>query len=303
MAETQNIYLSSGAITAQNIDELIERCLVAGVHRIELASGLACDIVGLECLEAAKEAHDFSYLIHNYFPAPRDPFVLNLASLDPDTLARSKAHCLNAIDWCCRLGSPFFSVHSGFALPVEAGDLGNPAAWRARAEGMVIDLDASREVFAATVREIADYAAAHGVRLLLENNVVSPELTCDSLVCHGLLLSEGHEVAEFLHNLDHHNVGLLVDVGHTKVSGTALGFELEIFMDAVAEYIDAFHLSDNDGQADTNQMFEADAWFAPYLHAIPDATYVIEVYRLSEEQIRRQHAVLEDMLVRRATMC
>jgi sugar phosphate isomerase/epimerase len=137
------------------------------------------------------------------------------------------------------------------------------------------------------VRVLADYGAARGVRLLLENNVVAPRLF-KARGSNPLLLCDADEVLAFFAALGHPNVGLLVDVGHAKVSASALGFDPVAFVERAAPLIEAFHLSDNDGQEDQNLPFSAGSWFAPLIRGIPGATLVIEAYRLDPETMRRQ---------------
>jgi len=45
-----------------------------------------------------------NYLIHNYFPPPSKPFVLNLASLDDKLYKQSIDLCINAIKLSKNLG-------------------------------------------------------------------------------------------------------------------------------------------------------------------------------------------------------
>jgi sugar phosphate isomerase/epimerase len=82
------------------------------------------------------------------------------------------------------------------------------------------------------------------------------------------------------------SLGLLVDVGHLKVTANALGFSRHEFLDTVGGHVVAFHLSDNDGMDDQNLPFGDDAWFLPRLNEFPKATMILEAYRLDHEQIR-----------------
>ena len=136
------------------------------------------------------------------------------------------------------------------------------------------------------------------MKLLLENNVVSPTITSARNKDHGLLLSDAKEIKSFFTRLKHPNLGLLLDVGHAKVSATALGFNKEDFLEEIAEFVDAFHLSENDGYSDSNELFNHDAWFSEYLSYFPEAVFIIEVYRISQMQIRNQYQILNEILAK-----
>jgi sugar phosphate isomerase/epimerase len=233
--------------------------------------------------------------VHNYFPPPETPFVLNIAARDEDGRTRTRALCRTAIALAGELGAPFYSVHAGFAAALKPEQLGRPADQAAALTAEDIDRDAAYAAMVETVRELADFAAGKGVGLLVENNVISP-LYLEKMPINPLLLTRPDELDRFFGDVGHDNIGLLLDVGHAKVSGTAEGFAPEAFVEAAAPYLRAWHLSDNDGRADSNQPFDGNAWFMPFLKDFPGAEVVIEVYRMDAKTMRRQHGVVESAI-------
>lgn len=71
---------------------------------------------------------------------------------------------------------------------------------------------------------------------------------------------------------------------------------MEEFIESVAPYVEAFHLSDNDGQKDQNRPFDETAWFCPVLRDFSNLPCVIEVYSLSPDEIEKQVGILETVL-------
>ncbi len=142
-----------------------------------------------------------------------------------------------------------------------------------------------------SVREVADYAAAKRKSLLLENNVISPVYLAKA-PANPLLMTDAREIVRFMKEVDKPNVGFLIDTGHTKVSGTALGYDPHAFMDAVAPYVRALHLSDNDGREDQNLPFDETAWFYPRLREFRHVPWVLEAYRLEDGTMKQQVAML-----------
>jgi sugar phosphate isomerase/epimerase len=279
-----DVYLSCGAFRTRELGAIVEECRRERLTHLELSSGVAW---APDLLAPVRAERGLTYLVHNYFPTPREPFVLNLAAADPAGLAASLDLGRRAIDLARELGAPFYSVHAGFALNLGPEDLGKPDVQAKIGAERLIPRERALATFAESVRTLADYGSARGVRLLLENNVVAPKLYRARGV-NPLLLCDGDEVAAFFKALGHPNVGLLVDVGHAKVSGTALGFAPRAFVERVAPLIEAFHLSDNDGIEDRNEAFGRDAWFAPLLADFDRATFVIEAYRLEPRVMREQ---------------
>jgi sugar phosphate isomerase/epimerase len=280
-----SVYLSSGAFKAPDLATLLKQATDWGLKRIELSSGVRYSPTLLETLE--QNAANFDFLVHNYFPPPEDPFVLNLGSEDDEILARSIDHCRRAIDLSRALGAGFYSVHSGFAMRLRPDDLGRPEVQGAAIMSQSVAYETAYARFVESVSELCRYADECRLDFLIENNVLAPVLA-RSAQGRPLLMVESDEINRFFSDVDHPRLGLLMDTGHTKVSATALSYSPQAFIEDLAPHIRAFHLSDNDGQEDQNLPFASDAWFAPYLHQFPDAPLVVEVYRLEQDQMHQQ---------------
>lgn len=287
------VYLSTGAFRCQSLGEIVEFSLEHGIDHIELSSGVSYRPNLLEPVRATNGT--IHYLVHNYFPPPEDPFVLNLAASDTQILRRSRDLCQIAIDLTAKLGAPFYSVHSGFAFQLSPNLLGDPSAQAHLPNSRYVSYDVAYSIFVESVTILTEYARSKGVRLLIENNVVSPLY----LAKHGnnaLLMASADEIIRLIQDVNDPNLGVLVDVGHLKVTATALGFQREQFVEIVAPYIGAFHLSDNDGYTDQNLPFDETTWFCPLLRESCEVPIVIEAYELSWQQMQRQYEVLYAVL-------
>lgn len=287
------VYWSTGAFRQPTLAHIIEFSLAHGICHIELSSGVEYQPDLLDPVRAS--LGDIHYLVHNYFPPPADPFVLNLAASDRQMLQRSLDLCRTAIDLSAELGAPFYSVHSGFAFRLTPDLLGDPVAQSRVPKSEQIPYEVAYGIFAESVATLADYASSKGLRLLIENNVVSPLY----LQRHGenaLLMASAVEIDRFMQDMGHPALGILVDTGHVKVTSAVCGFQREKFLETLAPYIGAFHLSDNDGVRDQNLPFDEGAWFCAFLRDFPGIPVVVEAYGLSWEQMQHQSRVLEAVL-------
>ncbi len=284
------LYVSSGAFQSRTVAAVVDDALRLGITHVELSSGLA-HAPALEQDIRRGMTLGLSFLVHNYFPAPADPMVLNLTAADPADLAWSIAHCKRAIDLSEAVGGGFYSLHSGYVAALKAHQLGKPDEQAEAFKHAAIDRDAAYALMIRSVREVADYAAAKRKSLLLENNVISPVYLAKA-PANPLLMTDAREIVRFMKEVDKPNVGFLIDTGHTKVSGTALGYDPHAFMDAVAPYVRALHLSDNDGREDQNLPFDETAWFYPRLREFRHVPWVLEAYRLEDGTMKQQVAML-----------
>lgn len=247
------VYASTAGIARhfRTLPELLASLTGAGIDRIEL--GWAPPHSGLE-LPQGLAAFPARWLVHNYFPAPTRPFVLNLASQDIVTLERSREFCRQAIRLSADLGAPFYSVHCGFLAEFEPGSLGRKLEY-----AEICDYERGYATFRTSLQLLLLEAKAVGIRLLVEPNVVAPFnlINGRNLL---LMLAEPREFTRLLTDLPDTFFGVLLDLGHLKVTATTLGFDMLEFITAVAPAIGAFHVHDNDGTNDQHQPVSADSW-------------------------------------------
>ena len=247
------VYASTAGIARhfRTLPELLASLTGAGIDRIEL--GWAPPHSGLE-LPQGLAAFPARWLVHNYFPAPTRPFVLNLASQDIVTLERSREFCRQAIRLSADLGAPFYSVHCGFLAELEPRSLGRKVQY-----SEIWDYEAGYATFRSSLELLILEARTLGIRLLIEPNVVAPINLVDG---HNLLfmLAEPREFARLLADVPDDYLGVLLDLGHLKVTAKTLGFEPAAFIEAAAPAVGAFHLHDNDGTNDQHQPVSADSW-------------------------------------------
>jgi len=287
------LYLSTGAFAEPDLPAMLAECATLGAG-LEFTANLA-PAPDWPARIAAARSPAVPLLVHNYFPPPAAPFVLNLAATDPAIRNASLALARAAIDLTAAIAAPFYSVHSGFAMNLSADQLGRPETQAALAIDHLIDRDTALTTFRESVRELSRFATDRGVTLLLENNVVTATQAAAGRA-DTLLLTSPRECRQFLDDLADPTVGLLLDVAHARVAATALGFDPAAFFTVCAPHIRGLHLSDNDGQRDSNQPFTADAWFAPALRDLRDCPMVIEVYRLDQNARAAQLTTLRTLL-------
>tara|TARA_R110002072_G_scaffold221976_1_gene379015 strand:- start:167 stop:1030 length:864 start_codon:yes stop_codon:yes gene_type:complete len=271
------IYVSTGGFRGRPADAVAAELLRAGVKAVEL-SGCEYSETLLEDLQSL--VPELELQLHNYFPPPADPFVLNLGSLDSDVGERSIAHVEQAIRWSAALGTSRYSFHAGFLLDPKVDELGRRIPART-----LFNRDQSIEVFISRVSHLAAIAERAGVALMIENNVLSAN-NAKEFSSNPLLMCDPQESHKIMAKLPD-SVTQLIDVAHLKVSANSLGFKPETMFDMCNERITAYHLSDNNGLEDSNKPFADNAWFWPYLK--PDVGYYsVEVYDCAPEVLVQQ---------------
>ena len=272
------IYVSTGGRRLDSAFETSKDFLDHGITSIELSGGAYSASYKKDLLSLSNEA---SFQVHNYFPPPLIPFVFNLASPNPDILEQSINHARRAMDLVSDLGGGVYSFHAGFRIDPKVSELGKNLS-----TNILSNRDDSLNTFKETVLMLSEEAKNKGISLLIENNVLSS----NNLKKFGddpLLLTNPNEIVKFMQGMPP-NVGILLDVAHLKVSSYSLGFDLLDATSEIQPWIQGYHLSDNDGSSDSNNVLTNDSWFWKIIDK-KKAYYSIEVYGIDTSKLLEQY--------------
>lgn len=260
------IFVSTACLSElQSIDSRVTLYKRHGLDAIELGAGISSN----EIIPSQISKMECQFLVHNYFPPPVDPFVLNLASSNTNILQRSMDFVSEAIALTASLNAQFYSVHAGFIADPTSFEynsfvfptLTSPDAYRC-----------ALSRFTAALEVEIDCAEHFGVGLLVENNL------CTTALRGKLLLQTADEFIELFDKIKSKNLGILLDTGHLNVTAHTFGFDPMSFIDQVASHIRAFHVHDNDGISDIHQPIQPDSWVLDVLRqpTFADLPIVIE---------------------------
>jgi sugar phosphate isomerase/epimerase len=225
---------------------------------------------------------------HNYFPAPKTPFVLNLASSNREIRETSIRHCIHGLELSKKAGALFFSAHAGFCVDPHPSELGRKLALT-----HAFDRSEHWVIFLQSVKLICEAAEKLGMKFLIENNVLAA-VNVHPDGSNPLFCCDADEMIDMLDEVRHSVLGLLIDTAHLKVSANTLCFNEDEAIDKLEEYIDCVHHSDNDGSFDTNEKMNKDYWFLKHMPQFADIVHVIEVKKLTGEEINQQIKILRD---------
>ncbi len=139
--------------------------------------------------------------------------------------------------------------------------------------------------FTERVNDLDVYAKSLGVRLLIENNVVSAG-NYHAFGCDPFLMTTAEECKKVMEQTSE-NVALLVDLAHLKVSARSLNFDPITFLREIDVWVEGYHLSENDGTRDSNEPISEASWFWPYVKRSL-SYYSIEVYGVTPSDLLMQ---------------
>lgn len=271
------VFISTVAFGKMDLFEIYTLASKQGLS-LEFSSNVKHDISNIELFKKFK----YQKLIHNYFPPPKEPFVINLASRNNSILKLSIEHCKKNIERSAEGNMPFYAAHAGFCIDPDPKMLGS----KFKIDYSSIDKLYNREVFLETLYDLNEYAKLFGIFFLIENNVVIKSNYVNNT--NPLLCCQASEIIEVIDNFKNQNIGLLLDTGHLKVSCNTLGLDLNQEFEKLKNYIFAFHHSDNDAKSDSNSKIIKNYWFFNYAKEFKDNIHVIEVKGDSLDLIKEQ---------------
>ncbi|GAD02760.1 TIM barrel protein [Agarivorans albus] len=279
------IYMSTGGFHEKTFLETSKLLNNGTIRGLELSAGRYSSSLNDDLSEVSK---NFSIALHNYFPVPKEPFVFNLASCDKAIISKSLSHAKQAIDLTAEYGSKYYSFHAGYLLDPAASELGRSINKR-----RLIERATGLDNFVSNVVFLANYAESRGVELLIENNVLS-QANYSQFNTNPLLMVDSEET-EMVFDCVPNNVGLLIDVAHLKVSANTLGFDPINYLDRFNKITKAYHISDNNGLEDSNEVFTERSWFVQHIRKDLEY-YSLEVYTSDVAVLESQYRLLSGVL-------
>ena len=260
------VFVSTGGIRHLNGFDACKELSELGIYSFELSGGRFFSDV-LRKLKYL-ENQNYNIQIHNYFPVPKIPFVLNLASGDDLISKLSIDHCMKSIELASNLKLKRFSVHAGFCIDPSTKELGQPFSNKKSIKDRNYFLDR----FISRVRILKDFADSRKVDLYIENNVSIKENIFDG---ESLLLASDYN--EIKHIRDETGVKILIDTGHLIVSANSLGIDEKEELEKLRGLANAYHLSTNNRLRDQNKPIKNDDNICQLISKDADF-YTLEVY-------------------------
>ena len=283
------LYVSSSYLKHEKIKDSVEELARNGFKNIELSGGTKYYQRYEKDLLELKDKYNLNYLLHNYFPPPKQDFILNLASLNDEIYQKTLKHYEEAISLSTKLGAKKFGFHAGFFIDFNTKEVGKNIS---RNEFYNYNKDKAIKRFCQGYNYLKEKAS--GIELYIENNVLSYANAKTFQVQQPFMLTDYNGYAELKSFID---FKLLLDVAHLKVSVNSLRLDFAGQLNKMIPISDYIHLSDNDGLHDQNRCFSADSNILNILKAynFSNKTVTIETYG-SISDIKLSQLVLERSL-------
>jgi uncharacterized protein (UPF0276 family) len=227
------LYLSTSCIKADSvIDSIVKLSFIT--KNIELSGGNKYQEDVLEKINELTN-DNYNFLVHNYFPAPVNNFVLNFAN----TSDKTRNFIRQSMQYVKKLGISYYSIHAGFKKDFQ---IKNEILGDGKGCFVVKNIQENINWFYSNYIE----------KLALENLFPNGQNeTC--------FASHIDEIVELLKSDT--RVFLLLDLGHLKISSKFYGFDyleaVSLLFEKYSHRILEIHLSENNGVEDNHFIIQA----------------------------------------------
>lgn len=264
--------------------KLLKKFSQNNIKNVELSSG----IYEKDIFNKLKKIKKVNLLLHNYFPVPKKPFIINLASKNKVIFNKSLNNLKKSILYSSKLNLKYFSFHAGFLVDPNVKDFG-----RTLPRQIINKRNEILNLFIKRINSVSKYAKKNNVMILLENNVLTKK-NLKRFNKNPFLMTNFEESKKIMKNTDE-NVRLLIDVAHLKVTSKTLNFNPAKYLSKLDDWIEAYHLSDNNGLADENKNISPNSWFWKYLNK--NAKYcTLELKNLNIKNLKNQIGLCKSKL-------
>ena len=137
------------------------------------------------------------------------------------------------------------------------------------------------------------FSKKNKIKILIENNVLSKK-NYNNFKSNPFLLCSPSQIKSFFKQKIP-NVFFLMDVAHYKVTCKTLKIDLIRSYKKILKFIDAYHLSDNNGYADTNSKISKRSWFMKNLKKNINY-FTLEVYTKNFNLLKKQVKLVEKVI-------
>ncbi len=284
------IYVSTACLRKHNIAEIIQSFAEYGIRNIELSGGTDYyDKLEFD-LNQLKRLYNLQYACHAYFPPPKEPFVVNLASCNDRIYQQSIDHYVRCIELLKDINCKILSIHAGFLVEIGVDEIGKKLS-----SMVVYDEGKAYDRFCTAYEYIAKLCSKNGIDFYLENNVLSAENYQEFDSHNYMMMTDYVSIIKMKGQLD---FNLLLDLGHLYVSANTLGLDYAQECDKLKEYVKWIHISENNGICDEHKPLNEGSKITEEFYKIfsPDVNVTLETVG-SIEEILKSMEILKHMMV------
>ena len=233
-----------------SVNIAIRKLLKHNIKNIELGSN--------HCFEkkySFLKKNNINYCVHNYFPIPKETFVVNIASQKKVIRYKSLKHIKKAIKFSKNIDAKLYTFHPGFVTDPEGSNISKKIMIFYGIKKLEIsNYSKSWHLMIKSIKEIIKFAKKQGVKIAIESegSVRSKK---------HLLMQRPVEFRKFYKIFNKKDIGINLNIGHLNLAANAFKFNKTRFIKNIKSKIIAMELSHNFGVKDDHLPLKKNSWY------------------------------------------
>ena len=248
-----NLYISTTFLkNGQPVEKAIKLLNKQKIFNIEIGSNHNYE-KNLSFFKKYKFINNF--LLHNYFPVPKNGFVINIASDDKKIRNRSINQIIKSINFAKKYSCKIFTFHPGFiGDPQEGLDTKSRNYDFVWSETIKIKHKDAWSNLIKSLKKIIKNAKKKKIKICLESEGSVEKKDY-------LLLQRPKEFIELYKIFKKEDLGINLNFGHLNLASKVFKFNREAFIHKFSKYIYAFELSHNYRKKDDHLPLKKKGWY------------------------------------------
>lgn len=283
MKKLKNIFVSTTfAKDNSKISDVLLICKKANISNIELGSNHIYE----NNFKKIIKQYNFRFIVHNYFPVPRNGFIVNIASLNKHVRDLSLKHIKRAILFCKKINSKLYTFHPGFVsdpVNVTISKKNYDFVWASKTLNKNYKL--SFDQMLSSLVKIVNFAKSKRVKVAIETEGSFKKRNL-------LLMQKPEEYKKFFQIFSPSDLAINLNIGHLNLASKAFNFSKSKFINSLKPYIVAIELSHNNGIDDQHLPLKKNEWYWKIIKD-PDFSKVYKILEFRNTSIKKIKQVIK----------
>lgn len=245
-------YLSSSCFRGKTYSEVLNFCEKKKYFDIEFSAPHTFQKKNtLAKILKKYKKKGFNFTFHNYFPCPREDFVMNLASSNKSIIKKSINVIKNAIYLSKYANNKIIGLHPGYLLDSTVDKNGYFIF-----KGKRNKYSKSKNVSINVVKKLSSLSQKKNIHILVENLFPGKNAN-SSLFC------SYNQIKNYLNEMPQ-EIGFLLDLGHLNISCKYYNLNKKKILNQIIQNygkrIRQIHISENNGISDQHLVLKKNSW-------------------------------------------
>ncbi len=283
----KNVYVSTTFYKDNSkIKDVLNFCKKHNINNLELGSN---HCYSKQTLKICKK-YKFKYLVHNYFPAPKKNFVVNIGSLDEKIRKRSISHIKRSIRFTKSLKSDLYTFHPGFMDDPKSSNISKKNYDFLWNDNKKNNYDLVFRKMVKSLKEIVPYAIKKKVKIAIETEGSLKKKNM-------LIMQRPAEYKKLFNYFKPNELGINVNFGHLNLASKAFRFSRNNFVKLLKNHIVAFEISHNNRFEDQHLPIKKNQWYLKILNnkKFINLKKILEFRNTSLKNIRSSIKILNNI--------